>query len=136
MNATPSKLLLMLLLPLTVVVGNAYAVERPNPSLEERVQAAELVVVVDDIEHLPKTSQEFSKFFRVKTRIAGVLKGQIEIGERIEVVVDNTISELKNDCCSSGQAYVLFLREKEGKYYFVGSPLGSIPLNLRTSSER
>ena len=115
------------LLSLAAIVGNAYAVERPNPTLEERVTQAELVVAIDDINLLPRTPPEFDKFFRIEAR---VLKGRAETGERIEIVVDNTISELGNECCSSGKAYVVFLREKDDKYYFVGSPLGSIPLDL------
>ncbi|KLD77065.1 hypothetical protein XhyaCFBP1156_20130 [Xanthomonas hyacinthi] len=99
--------------------------------MEQRVQSAELVVVTDDIELLPHTSQEFDKFFRVKARVASVLKGQAAIGDRIEMVVDNTIAERRNDCCVPGNVYVLFLREQGGKYHFVGSQPGAILVELQ-----
>lgn len=110
--------------------SGACAVERPNPSAEERVRDAELVVVVDGIEMLPKTSREFDKFYRVSARIAGVVKGGAAIGDRIEVVVDATIAEHRNDCCEPGRKYVTFLRKKGEHYQFVGSPLGTIPLQF------
>jgi hypothetical protein len=115
----------------TVIAGNACAIERPNPSLEKRVALAELVVVVDGIKPLPRTAKEFDKFYRVQARVAGVLKGKAAIGKPIEVLVDNSISELRNNCCTVGQSYVLFLRQHEGRYVFVGSPNGAIPLNFQ-----
>lgn len=118
------------LLLAAVVVGNACAVERPNPSIEERVAKAELIVVVDGVKPLPYSDKEFDKFYRVEARVAGVLKGKAAIGKRIEVVVNDTIAEYRNQCCAAGQSYVLFLRLYKGKYVFVGSPNGAIPLNL------
>jgi len=130
MKDTLNNWLPVLLLSMVAIVGNACAVEHSRPSIEERVQVAELVVVADDIELLPHTGQEFDKFFRVKARVASVLKGKATIGDRIEVAVDNTIAELRNDCCARGRVYVLFLREKDGKYHFVGSPEGAVPVEL------
>ncbi|MEN5116042.1 hypothetical protein ABE488_01730 [Luteimonas sp. TWI662] len=127
MNATSNNLLAALLLTLS---GGACAVERPNPSLEERVQGAELVVVADSAEPQPFTGREFDKFYRVKVRVAGVLKGDAKMGDRIEVVVNNTIAEHRNDCCVAGKAYAMFLQQQDGKYLFVGSPLGAVPIEL------
>ena len=118
----------ILLLILAAIAGNACAVVRPKPSIEDRVKQAELVVVVADVELLPRTPPEFERFYRIKARIAGVLKGDAAIGDNIEVVVNGTISELRNDCCEAGRSYVLFLSKEDSKYHFVGSPLGSIPL--------
>ncbi|WP_242163619.1 hypothetical protein [Lysobacter sp. M15] len=131
MKATLNNWLPVLLLSLPACIGNACAVERTRPSIEERVQSAELVVVTDDIELLPNTGQEFDKFFRVRARVASVLKGQVAVGDRIEVVVDNTIAERRNDCCVPGNVYVLFLRERAGKYHFVGSPSGAVLVELK-----
>lgn len=122
---------LPLLLLTVLATGSACAVERAKPPIEERVKGADLVIVADGIEQLPHTGKEFGKFFRVEARVASVLKGQAKIGDRIEVVVDNTIAELRNDCCAPGKVYVLFLRQKVGKYYFVGSPLGAVPVELQ-----
>lgn len=127
MNATSSNLLAALLLTLT---GNACAVERPKSSLEERVQGAELVVVADGAEPQPFAGREFDKFYRVKMRIAGLLKGNARTGDRIEVVVNNTIAEHRNDCCIPGKTYVLFLKQQDGKYLLFGSPLGAVPIDL------
>ena len=113
-----------------LVVGNACAIERPNPSIEDRVAKAELIVVVEDVKPLPRTPKEFDKFYRVEARVAGVLKGKADIGTHIEIVVNNTISEHRNMCCTTGQAYVLFLHQHDGAYVFVGSPNGAIPLDL------
>ena len=129
MNTTSSNGLALLLLALVTMAGNASAVARPNPSLEERTQEAELVVVADGVEPQPLVGREFDKFYRVQVRVAGVLKGNATIGDRL-VVVDNTIAEYRNDCCTSGQLYVMFLREHDGQYHFVGSPLGAIPVAL------
>lgn len=118
------------LLLAVVIAGNACAVERPNPSLEIRSKKAGLVVVADEIERLPMTGKEFSKFYRVSARVAGILKGKAKIGDRIVVVVDGTISEQRNDCCVPGKTYVMFLELADGKFYFVGSPLGAVPLEL------
>lgn len=116
------------------LAGNACAVDRPNPPLEERAAAAALVAVVDAIEPIPHEGKEFDKFYRVSARVAGVLKGDAQVGERIVIVVDGTISELRNDCCEVGKPYVVFLRPQEGqgRYLFVGSPLGAIPLELQS----
>lgn len=127
MSATWSKGALLAL----ALTGNACAVDRPNPTLEQRAQDAELVAVVDTVEPIPHEAKEFDKFYRVHARVAGVLKGKATVGDRIEVVVDGTISELRNDCCEAGRAYVLFLRRREGKYVFVGSPNGAVPLDLQ-----
>jgi len=123
-----------LLLPLALV-GNACAVNRPGLPLDERVAAAELVAVVDAIEPIPHEGNEFDKFYRVSARVAGVLKGDARVGECIVVVVDGTISELRNDCCEAGKSYVVFLRQQggQGRYLFVGSPLGAIPLGLQSN---
>lgn len=118
------------LLLVAVISNNACAVERPNPSIEQRVAKAELIVVVDSVRPLPHAAKEFDKFYRAEARVAGVLKGKADIGERIEVVVNNTIAENRNNCCTAGQSYVLFLRPYQGKYVFVGSPNGAIPLEL------
>lgn len=121
------------LLPIVLAMlltGAACAVERPRPPVEERVKVADLVIVADGIQKLPKTNKEFDKFFRVQARVAGVLKGPAKVGDHVEVVVDNTISELRNNCCEPGKVYVLFLRRWEGKYAFVGSPLGAVPVEL------
>ena len=115
------------------MAGNACAVERPNPSLEERVASAELVAVLDGIEPVPYEGKEFDKFYRVSARVAGVLKGAARVGDRIEVLVDGTISEHRNECCEAGKSYVMFLREREGRFVFVGSPLGAVPLELQTA---
>lgn len=115
---------------LQALAGNACAVERSNPSLDERIQGAELVVVADSIEPQPFTGREFDKFHRVKVRGASVLKGSAKVGDHIEVVVNNTIAEHRNDCCAPGKAYVLFLRQQDGRYLFVGSPLGAVPVEL------
>lgn len=115
---------------LLTLAGSACAVERPNPSLEERVQGAELVVVADSAEPQPFTGREFDKFYCVKVRVAGVLKGDAKVGERIEVVVNNTIAEHRNDCCIPGKTYVLFLQQQDGKYLLLGSPLGAVPIDL------
>ncbi len=138
MKGTLNKWLPALLLSTVALVGNACAVEMTRPSLEERVKGAELIVVADNIEQLPHAGKQFNKFFRVKARVASVLKGQAKIGDHIEVVVDNTIAELRNDCCSQGQVYVFFLRAKDGKYQFVGSPSGSVLVELqaRKASQR
>lgn len=130
MKGTLNNWLPVLLLSMVAVVGSACAVERSRPFIEEQVQGAELVVVADGIELLSHTGREFDKFFRVKVRVASVLKGQAAIGDRIEVVVDNTIAELRNNCCAPGRVYVLFLREKDGKYHFFGSPEGAITVDL------
>lgn len=114
--------------------GNACAVDRPNPSLEERAAAAELIAVVDAIEPIPHEGKEFDKFYRVSARVAGVLKGEARIGDRIVVVVDGTISERRNDCCDVGKPYVVFLREREGRYMFVGSPLGAVPVEFQSQN--
>ncbi|MDH5821556.1 hypothetical protein QFW77_00915 [Luteimonas sp. RD2P54] len=119
------------ILALVALAGNVCAVDRPNLSLEERVAAAELVAVVDAIEPIPYDGKEFDKFYRVSARVAGVLKGDAKVSDRIEVVVDGTISEHRNDCCEAGKSYVVFLREREGRYLFVGSPLGAVPLKLQ-----
>ena len=74
------------------------------------------------------TDKEFDKFYRVSARVAGVLKGKAKIGDRIEVVVNGTISEQRNDCCVPGKMYVMFLEFIDGKFYFVGSPIGAIPV--------
>lgn len=122
------SLLLFLLLPFWEC---AEAVERPNPTAEFRVKNSDLVVVVNAVEVLPHEGIEFDKFFRIKARVAGVLKGKAEIDDFVEVVIDNTISELRNDCCTQQGSYVLFLKKFDGnKYSLVGSPLGAIPLNL------
>lgn len=115
------------------LAGNACAVDRPNPPLEERAAAAALVAVVDGIEPFPHEGKEFDKFYRVSARVAGVLRGDAQVGERIVIVVDGTISELRNDCCEAGKSYVVFLREQEGqgRYLFVGSPLGAVPLDFQ-----
>ena len=118
------------LLLTVVIAGNACAVERPNPSIEDRVAKAELIVVVDGVKPLPHSVKEFDKFYRLEARVAGVLKGKADIGKRIEIVVDDTIAEHRNKCCTAGQSYVLFLRQLQGKYVFVGSPNGAIPLEL------
>lgn len=131
MKATSNNWLPVLLLSLLTAAGNACAVERPRPSIEERVQGAELVIVADGIEQLPHAGKEFDKFFRVQVRVASVLKGQAKVGDRIEVVVDDTIAELRNDCCAPSRVYVLFLRRKADQYYFVGSPLGAVPVELQ-----
>lgn len=133
MKGTLNNRIPILLLSMAAVVGNACAVERSRPSIEERVQGAELVVVADGIELLQNTGREFDKFFRVNARVAGVLKGHVMIGDRIEMVVDNTIAELGNDCCAPGRVYVLFLREKDGKYHFVGSPEGAVLVELTST---
>jgi hypothetical protein len=131
MKTTLNNWLAVLLLSLFAAAGNACAVERTRPSIEERIQGAELVIVADGIALLPHAGKEFDKFFRVQARVASVLKGQAKIGDRIEVVVDNTIAEQRNDCCAPGKVYVLFLRRKDGKYHFVGSPLGAVPVELQ-----
>lgn len=113
---------------LLALPGSACAVERPNPSLDERVRESELVVVADNIQPQSFAGREFGRFYRVKVRVTGVLKGGANVGDRIEVVVDNTIAERRNDCCTPGQSYVLFLREHDGRYVFVGSPLGAVPI--------
>jgi hypothetical protein len=123
-----SKAALLLTLGLA---GSACAVDRPNPSLEERAAGAELVAVVDAIEPIPHEGKEFDQFYRVSARVAGVLKGGAEVGDRIVVVVDGTISELRNDCCEAGRSYVVFLREWKGRYVFVGGPLGAVPLEFQ-----
>lgn len=121
----------LLLFLLLAISGCAGAVDRPNPTAEFRLKNSDLVVVVNEVEILPHKGIEFDKFFRIKARIAGVLKGRAEINDFIEVVIDNTISELRNDCCTQQGAYVLFLKKFDGnKYSLVGSPLGAIPLNL------
>lgn len=130
-NVNPIMLSKFAILLATVIAGNACAIERPNPSLETRVARAELVVVVDGIKPLPRTAKEFDKLYRVQARVAGILKGKAEVGKTIEVVVDNTISELRNNCCAVGQSYVLFLRQHKGKYLFVGSPNGAVPLDFQ-----
>ncbi|NZA27708.1 hypothetical protein H0E84_15105 [Luteimonas sp. SJ-92] len=117
---------------LVALAGNAYAVESPNPAVEQRVAAAELVAVVDAIEPFPRTDREFAELHRVSARIAGVLKGDARAGERVEILIDRTISEHATDCCAAGRAYVVFLRKREGRYLFVGSPLGAIPLELQS----
>jgi hypothetical protein len=114
------------ILMIVVFISGAYAVERPNPSLETRVHDADLIVVVDGIEQLPMADNEGARFHRVSARIASVLKGDAKIDERIEIVVDGTISELRNDCCVPGKSYVVFLTRDGDKYDFVGSPLGAI----------
>ena len=55
MKATLNNWLPVFLLSLPACIGNACAVERTRPSMEERVQSAELVVVTDDFELLPHT---------------------------------------------------------------------------------
>lgn len=127
-----SKAALLLSLAL---VGNACAVNRPSLPLDEWVAAAELVAVVDAIEPIPHESNEFDNFYRVSARVAAVLKGDTRVGERLVVVVDGTISELRNDCCEAGKSYVVFLRQQEGqgRYLFVGSPLGAVPLELQSN---
>lgn len=135
MTSTSNNWAACLLLALVAVVGSACAVERTRPSIEQRVQSAELVIVADDIQQLPKVGKEFDKFFRVQARVASVLKGKAAIGDRIEVVVDNTIAEQRNDCCALGKVYVLFLRQKDGRYSFVGSPLGAVPVELQERVE-
>lgn len=126
-----SSWLQIMLLSLFVMVGNAGAVERPRLSIEKRIQDAELVIVADDIELLPRAGREFDKFYRVEARVAGVLKGHAAVADRIEVVVDNTIAEYQNDCCAEGKVYVLFLRKKGEQYHFVGSPSGAVPVELQ-----
>lgn len=74
------------------------------------------------------TDKEFNKFYRVSARVAGILKGKAKIGDRVEVVVDGTISEQRNDCCAPGKMYVMFLELTDGKFYFVGSPLGAVQI--------
>lgn len=125
-----SKAALLLALALA---GNACAVERRIPSLEERATTAPLVAVVDSIEPIPHEGKEFDRFYRVNARVAGVLKGDAKVGDRLEVIVDGTISELRNDCCEAGKSYVVFLRKQEGRYVFVGSPLGAIHLYLQST---
>lgn len=116
----------------TLFTGSACAVERPRPAIENRVKNADLVIVADDIQPLPIEGNEFDKFFRVHARIATVLKGDAAVGDHIEVIVDNTIAELRNDCCIPGKIYVLFLRHESGKRYsFVGSPPGAIQVELK-----
>ena len=122
-------------LSLMLCIGSACAVEPPNPSLESRVRDAELVIVVDEIELLPRSPKEFDKYYRVSARAAGVLKGKVGIGDRIEVVVDATISEQRNSCCIPGHTYVLFLKRWDDKYVFVGSPLGAIPVEFQQSEK-
>lgn len=122
--------LISLLLMLVAACGAVHAVEPPNPSVEIRLHDAQLVVVVNEIELLPKAANEFGKYYRVRARVVGVIKGRISIGERIEIVVDATVSELRNACCEQGHAYVLFLTSEGSKFSFVGSPLGAIPLDL------
>ncbi len=124
------------ILALLALTGPAFGVDRPNLSLEERSAVAELVAVVDDIELIPNEGQEFDKLYRVSARVAGVLKGEAKVGDRIVVVVDGTISEHRNDCCESGKSYVVFLREREGRYMFVGSPLGAVPLEFQKFQSR
>ena len=46
----------ILLLILAAIAGNACAVVRPKPSIEDRVKQAELVVVVADVELLPDST--------------------------------------------------------------------------------
>ncbi|PZP58822.1 MULTISPECIES: hypothetical protein [Pseudoxanthomonas] len=118
---------------LALTLGDAGAVERPQPPLETRVRDANLVAVVDAVERLPATAKEFDKFYRVRVRVAGVLKGDARIGDHIEVVVNGTISEQRNDCCVPGRTYVMFLAPKDGRFYFVGSPLGAVPVDLHGS---
>lgn len=87
-------------------------------------------MVADGAKPQPFTDREFDKFYRVNVRVAGVLKGDARVGDRIEVVVNNIIAEHRNDCCIPGKAYVLFLQEQDGKYVFVGSPMGAVPIEL------
>jgi len=119
-----------LLSMLVAVSGAVHAVEPPNPSIETRMRDAQLVVVANKVELLPRAAHEFRKYYRVSARVAGVLKGKIGVGERIEIVVDATVSEHRNACCEEDRAYVMFLKLEDGKYAFVGSPLGAIPLDL------
>lgn len=130
MNATSNSLTILLSLAFAAATDNAYAVARPNPSLEERTQESELVVVADAVEPQPFVGREFDKFYRARFRVASVLKGNAAVGDRLEVVVNNSIAEHRNDCCTSGQVYVMFLSKHDGRYYFVGGPLGAIPVEL------
>lgn len=107
MTATPNRWWAVLL---TVVIGNAGAVEQSNP--------LDLVAVVDGIERLPATAKEFDKFYRARGRVAGVLKGNARIGDRIEVVVNGAISEQRNDCCKPERTYFVFLAPRDGRFYF------------------
>lgn len=99
------------------------------------MHGAELVVVVDAVEPQPFVGREFDKFYRVRGRVAGVIKGNAAVGDRLEVVVDQSIAEQRNDCCTPGGVYVLFLREQDGRHYIVGSPLGTTRSSFRLSSE-
>lgn len=125
-----SKVAFLLALALA---GNACAVERRISTFEERAGTAQLVAVVDSVEPIPHEGKEFDRFYRVNARVAGVLKGDAKVDDRLEIIVDGTISELRNDCCQPGKSYVVFLREQEGQYAFVGSPLGAIPLDLQST---
>lgn len=130
MNATSNNWRICMSVILFALIGSVGAVERPNLSFDERARSADFVVVADVAGLMPFIGQEFDKFYRVQVRVAAVLKGNVTIGDHLEVRVDQTIAEQRNNCCDTGAVYVLFLRRRGAVFHFVGSPLGAIPVEF------